>query len=168
MASMLLVLSVPAQAEVVDRIVSVVAQGVVTQSDVRLEEAIHARDVSPIPPFQGGDALTRLEDYRVIVRLAGNVKLFQPEALDLEERLRDFAATFELRADYAAFLRRWGLDGHALREQLKVRMVCERYIQRNVGLALPGDPSEDAWSEAYEAFMAPHRLEASVRRVTAW
>ena len=170
MASTLLVLSVlgTAQAEVVDRIVSVVARDVVTASDVALEEAMSARDVSPIPPLRVGDALQRVEDQRILLLLAGRIKLYQPDSGAVEDRLQAFAATFALRADFAEFLRVWGLDVHALREVVRLRMVCERYLLRNVGLSLGEDPTDEAWLAAYEAFMAPHRQDAGIRRVAEW
>lgn len=170
MASTLLVLSVvgTARADVVDRIVSVVARDVVTASDVALEEAMSARDVSPLPPLRVGEALRRVEDQRILLLLAGRIKLYQPDSGAVEDRLRDFGGTFTLRADYAEFLRIWGLDVHGLREVLRLRMVCERYLLRNVGLGLGEDPTDEAWLEAYEAFMEPHRQDAGIRRVAEW
>jgi len=179
MASTLLVLSVvgTARADVVDRIVSVVARDVVTASDVALEEAISARDVSPLPPLRVGEALRRVEDQRILLLLAGRIKLYQPDSGAVEDRLRNFRETFTLRADYTEFLRVWGfdvhglpevLDVHGLHEVLRLRMVCERYLLRNVGLGLGEDPTDEAWLEAYEAFMEPHRQDAGIRRIAEW
>lgn len=156
-----------AQAEVVDRIVSVVGQDVVTQSDVEFELALAERDASPIPVFEAGEVLARVEDYQILRRLASSVRLFQPDPSEVEERLRAFAESFALRADYADFLRRWGLDGYGLRGELAMRMLCERYVQRNVGLALR-DPTPWTWREAYEEFMVPLRRQAGIRHIEEW
>ncbi len=170
MASLVLIaataLAAP-EAQLMDRIVSVVGSDVVTASDLAFEEDLSARLQSPLVVFRGPDALARLEDYRILRRLAGNVELFMPDPVAVEQRLRDVAATFEQRSLYAAFLRGWGLDGHALREELAMRMVCERYVQRNIGLRLP-DTEDATWLQAYQSFMEPLRKQVGVRRVSAW
>ena len=166
MANLLLMVTL-AHAEVVDRIVSVVGQDVVTRSDVEFEIALAERDESPVPVFEVGEPLAQVEDYQVLRRAAGSARLFQPEPAAVRERLRSFSETFVLRADYANFLLRWGLDGYGLREELAMRMLCERYVQRNVGMSLR-DPTPWSWRQAYEDFMAPLRRAAGIRRIEEW
>lgn len=154
--------------EVVDEVLSVVGNQVVTLSDVQFERVLAAHDRSPLPMFDGPDAdlQARLEDLRILRELAGDVDVFQPDAQDVDARLAAFKLSWTRRADYEQFLRRWGVDEAGLRGQLYARMVVERYVERNLGLSSRSDASDPAQQTAiYEAWMNERRVEQTLRRV---
>lgn len=147
-----------ARAEVVDHLLSVVGESLVTQSDLEFEQSFAPRDRSPVPAFEdpGANLLLRLEDYRRLRALAADLVVFRPDAAQVDARLRAFQDAFADEADYQLFLTRWGLDERGLREQIYARLVVERYVERNLGLPEPGeDPT--AWIARYEAWMEPRR-----------
>jgi len=169
-------------ADRVDRLVAVVGEDVITLSDLRLEEALRAVDVSPLPPFArpGQDTETLLVDYRILLDLAGDVRLYQPEARQVRARLEAVRGAFPRAAEYATFLYEVGLSEDDLARLLRRRMVIEAYVARYMGISAAGDPARAippraqdpaahaaAYSAAYEAWMAPRRAEASIRRIEA-
>lgn len=155
-----------AQAEVIDRVVSVVDERIITASDLGFERDFAEHDVSPLPFFeQSQDTLQRLEDYRVLRAQAADVEAFQPKADQVEARLEAFKTSWALRRDYEAFLQRWGMDEEGLREQLYARMVAERFVIRNLGLTAEDLVNPAAAAARYEAWMAPRREAVAIRRV---
>lgn len=166
-ASWLLLLTPPeARAEVADRLISVVGEGLVTQSDLDFERAFAPLDHSPVPAFEAPDAdpLQRLEDYRRLRQLAGDLLVFRPPPDAVDARVQAVRDAFLDEARYRAFLTRWGLDEAGLREQVYARLVVERYVERNLGVPAPGDRPED-WVTRYEAWMAPRRAAQPALRV---
>ncbi|MCB9760456.1 MAG: hypothetical protein H6739_11510 [Alphaproteobacteria bacterium] len=155
------------RAEVADRIVSVVGETVVTESDLGFEEAFAEHDVSPLPPFERADAdlLQRLEDYRILRTLAADVDVFRPPPGAVDARLEAFKESWSRRADYEAFLERWGMDEARLREAIYARLVIERYVARNLGLTPDDLTRPDEVIERYEAFMQRRRPLVPERRL---
>lgn len=156
----------PAGAEVVDRVIEVVGDRAITETDLGFEIELSARDVSPLPPFEdpGGDPMRRLEDARILRLLAGDVATFQPSAAEVDARLAALRATFPDEQGYEDFVQRWVDDEAGLREQIYGRMVAERYALRALGaVALLENP--EAWTARYEAWMTPRRAAVPVRVV---
>ncbi len=164
----LLLYTATARAEVVDRLVALVEDDVITLSDVGFEEALAARDISPEAPFEvARDPLERLEAYRILRQLAGDVSLFQPAASEVDARLAALHATFPDNAAYRAFLARWGLTEESLRAQLRSRMVAEIYVHRRVGLAVltESGPDEAQYLKRYDKWMIERAEAFQIRRV---
>lgn len=155
-----------ARAEVVDRVIEVVGDRAITETDLGFEIQLSARDVSPLPPFEdpGGDPMTRLEDARILRLLAGDVATFQPSAAEVDARLAALRATFPDEQGYEDFVLRWVDDEAGLREQIYGRMVAERYALRALG-AVELLENPEAWTARYEAWMTPRRAAVPVRVV---
>lgn len=162
-----MLLALPVRAERIDAIVSVVGDRVVTLSDIGFEETFSAHDRSPVLPFAAGalDPLQRLEDYRILRALAGDVAVFQPADAAVTARMEDFRASWSLRRDYELFLARWGMGEDDLRDQIYGRMVVEQYVLRNLGaeVMVGADPARAM--DRYEAWMARRRADTPARRV---
>ena len=159
-------------AEAVDRVVSVVGERLVTQSDLDLEAALVGLDESIIPPLaQESDLLRRLEDYRLIRSLAGELPIYVPPHRDLDARLVAIQSRFDSGNAYLAFLARWGMAESDLRNFLRSRMVVENFVHRAVGLTVqadfePQDPEyNQRYREAYEIWIEPLRTDRGIRRI---
>jgi hypothetical protein len=129
-----LLLLAHAHAEVVDRILHVVGERIVTASDVAFEAALDPHDESPIrllerPEYAYED---RLVDYAVLRELAGDVEVFRPAGTEVRARWETFRDRWAHREDRDAFLARWGLDDERMQGFLYSRMVVEKYIARNI------------------------------------
>ena len=165
-------LSLFAHAELVDRIVSVVGDEVVTLTELERERELAERDVSPTPPFEDQDDILLLyEDYRVILAQLADSSFYRPERRALDARLAAFRASFVPTSEYLDFKERWGASEATLETLFQNRMVAEAYVAREVGLRVkqgPGEP-EALWRqrylEAYEGFMEPLRADVGVRRI---
>lgn len=152
-----------------DRVVAAVEGQTITASDVALEEALASRSPSTVPPLQESRAtpLEALVDRAVLRSLAGRAAVYQPEEPELRDRARELVDSFEDPRDWAEFQRVHGLDPDRLAASLRTLMIAERYVHRNVGLALPPGASEVEYRLAYERWMAPRRERARVRRIAA-
>lgn len=159
-----LLLSLPAGAEVVDRVVAVVGQQVVLASDIRFEEEIAHLDQSPLPFWDAGRVtpLRRLLEAAVIRSSAGDLALYAPPDEAVRDRLEVLRGRFVSRADWEEFQRRWGLDEAGLLSVLRRRMVVERYLFRNLQLS-PDD--REAWLEAADLLLERLRLRYDVRMI---
>lgn len=156
------------EAAELDRVVAAVEGQTITASDVALEAALARRSPSPVPPLQESraDPLEALVDRAVLRALAGRAAVYQPDEIELRERARELVDSFEDPRDWAEFQRVHGLDPDRLSAALRTLVIAERYVHRNVGLALPEGAGEVEYRLAYERWMAPRRERARVRRIT--
>lgn len=157
------VLTLSAAAETVDRVVVVVGEQLVLDSDLQLETALRRLD-RPALPFWRVPAppLRRLTDAAIIRQLAGDVGVYQPSEAQVTQRLEAVRARAIDRAHWEAFLTGWGHSEESLRIELRGRMVVERYLERNV----QQDPTdEDAWLRAVDALLARARPRLYIREV---
>lgn len=150
-------------AEVVDRILDVVGDRIITQSDVSFEAEFVVLDRSPLPPLNDpAYALEqRLVDYAVLRDLAGDIEVYKPSAAEVDARWARFRDAWPHPEDHVAFLARWGLDDERLQGFIYSRVVVEHYVARN--LALPRDPGPDVWAALYPPWIAEQRSSASIR-----
>lgn len=152
-----------------DRVVAVVGDRVITASDVALEQVLMRRDASSIAElYDPSDTpLTRLIDAALVRGVAGDVAIYQPDAALVRARLSALRATWEDPADYEHFLASFGLDEGELAGVLFSRLVVELYLRRNIGLA-----AESAGLDAVQAqamlrdWFDARRRQVPVRLVT--
>lgn len=161
----------PPSPVVMDRIVAVVGDRLITASDIALEVELNARDPSPerATARRNADPLRALIDAAVVRGLAGQVPLYQPSPAELRVRLAALRATWEDPADYERFLVRFGLTEDALSGLLFSRVIVERYVHRNVSLASemrgldPGAAEQEyearvlSWRESVPCRLVPMR-----------
>ena len=164
--------AVPAQGNtpvVLDRVVAVVEDRIITASDVRLEAALARFDPSPIEVLQQRrreDALEVLIDAAVIRNLAGDIAIYAPSTAEVQRRFDGLRTHFDTRLAFGAFLRGHGLDAEVMAGRLYARMVAERYVARNVQLA--SDAAGETDSQAYIRYLewvASERERVPIRRV---
>lgn len=165
-----------ARAEVIDRVVAVVEEQLVTASDVALEADLARIDESPVPFWivGHGDSLHRLIDAAVIRELAGDVALYRPSDEAVGARIEAMRGRFRSpgaepgaaggrdRSAWQAFLARRGLDEESLRGIVERRMVVEAYLSRNVPVA-PTDP--EGFVEAVDRILAVAEERLRIREI---
>jgi hypothetical protein len=153
-----------ARAEVVDRVMYVVEDQLVLQSDVLLNAAINPLEASPSPFWSrpGADPAEQMVDAAILRHLAGNVALYQPGDDEVRTRTEAIRSRFLDRASWQYFLEGWGLDERSFRSVIRRRIVVERYLTRNLR-ADPANPEE--WWAATDALFREVRPRVRVRRV---
>lgn len=153
---MLLALLALADAAVVDRILHVVDQRVITASDVALEAEIDPYDESAVTALEdpGYPYEWRLVDYAILREAAGDVEVFKPSPDAVALRWQRLRARFPTPEAYAAFLARWGLTEDDLLGWLYSRLVVERYVERSLA---------GARDRSYADWMAELRARAVIR-----
>lgn len=158
------------RAEVVDRVLRVVGDRIVTQSDVDFEVALSPFDTSPVPAFEApdGDVVQRLVDCAIARDQAGDVERFKPTPDEVRERWVAIRAAMG-PVEYPRFLGTWGLDDTTLQAFLYSRLVVEKFVLRGIaGVEVTGrSGSESAPAPAvtpYDALMQPLRERAIVRQ----
>jgi len=155
--------------ERIDRVLVVVGSTLITQSDVRLEEALRERAPSLVAPLQAlrDDALDALIDRAILRTQAGQASVYQPNERDLQVRIRALERTFDSPAEWQRFRRLHGLDEDRLTASFRTLAVAEQVVQRNVGLALPPGADDGAYLEAYQTWMADRRQRTPIRHIRA-
>ena len=157
-----------AEASVVDRVVAVVDTQVVLASDIELGSELSRIDPSPVPYWTRGPAVGGAEqrqiDAAILRAAAGDVALYEPEQDAIRARMEALRGRFESRADWTAFLARWGLDESTMAGVLKRRMVVEAYLQRNLQSSPSAAPT---WNAECTALLEELRPRVRVRRVPA-
>lgn len=150
-------------ADEVDRVLYVVGDRIVTQSDVAFERFFDARDQSPVPAFEGrqADRELLLVEVAVVRQLAGDIAVYRPTNSDVRARAETFLGTFAGPEAGLRVLADWGLDETAFLGFLYSRLVVERYVLRDVA----ADGADPAWPAQYAAWIADQRRRTDVRRV---
>lgn len=159
-----LLLTLSARAEVIDRVVAIVEEQLITASDVALEADLARLDGSPVPFWsrEHGEALHRLIDAAVIREIARDVALYRPTDEQIGARVTALRERFPDRASWQDFLTGRGLDEDALRAVMERRMVVEAYLLRNIAVA-PSD--EDRFIDAVDTLLAPWERRLSIREI---
>ncbi len=163
---LLLLVVVPAAgrgAEVIDRGVALVEDRVVTESDVRFEQALAALDPSllsflPDPVRRADD---RAIDLRILQAMAGRLRLASPGVALVEEHLDRMRRAAPSPVEWVSFLDRWGLTEDDLRAILRERLAIESWLVTTLG----GGPGATVDAAAYERWMAPRREAAGIHRL---
>jgi hypothetical protein len=155
-------LTLPASATVVDRVVVVVDEELVMLSEVQLEEALSTLDVtnSPFWSANHNTAVDRLIDAAVVRQVAGEVRLYEPPEKSVRNRVELIRRRFGGRLPWLEFLERWGLDEAQLRIIVRRRMVVERFLDRNLSVSTD---EQQAWLTASDEFMKQLRLRLRIR-----
>ncbi len=151
---------------VIDRVVMVVGDRLITASDVQLEQALAAREPSPVVPLEAArpQTLAFLRDVAIIRGMAGETAVYRPTQAEVRGRLDSLRATWPDRASWEAFLQEHGLTPERLEALIFSRMVVERYVQRNVGLAArSAGEDRDAYVTRFNEWMIQQRLRVPVR-----
>ena len=162
--SLLFVVALNSSATVLDRVVVVVEEQVVLESDVRLEEELLYRDASTSPFWHRNRAkpTERLIEGAILRHLAGDVAIYQPSPDDVRSRVEEIRMRFDNRASWIVFLDTWGLDEVSLRAVVRRRMVAERYLGRNLQV----DTSDrEIWMAAADDFFARIRPTLRIRMI---
>ncbi|MCA9494386.1 MAG: hypothetical protein KC621_30880 [Myxococcales bacterium] len=164
MLAVLLWAALSARAEIVDRVVAVVEDQPILQSEVRLEAAL-ARVPSPVPGFRAlhRDPLQLAIDQAVIRLTAAEISLYQPTREQVADGVSAIRASFADDEAYATFLGDHGLDEERLATVVRRRMIVERFLLRNL-LAPPSDTQ--AWSAECQALLDTLRPRTRIRTVT--
>lgn len=163
-AGFIALLAVSAHAQVVDRVVAVVEEQLVTASDVRLEGDLSQRDVAAGPFWSPshGDPTHRLVEAAVVRQLAGDLALYRPSEAALGTRADALRAGFLERTVWEAFLTRHGVDEDGIRALLERRMIVEAYLARNIDVPV-GD--EGGFVDAVDVFVAQESRRMRLRWV---
>jgi hypothetical protein len=159
-------LLLPAEAGVVDRVVLVVDEELVLESEIRLEGVITGLD-RPALPFWTLDHATplgRLEKAAVVRALASGVALYEPEAAEIEARIAAIQNRLGGPQGWRAFQQLWGLNDRAATRLMRRRIIVERYLARNV----TEDPTKSqAWLSACDALLDELRPRFRIRTLPA-
>lgn len=146
--------AVVAHADVIDRVVAVVADRPLLASEIALQADLARLDPNTKWPPPEGDPTAWAIDAARIRSVAENVNLYDPSDDEVRSRIEGLRDVFTDRGAWTAYLTRHGLDEVHLEPLVRRQLVVERYLLRNV----PGDPSDPAaWSAAVESFLGPLR-----------
>lgn len=134
-----------ARAEILDRVLAVVAGRLIMQSDV-----IAARDLRLVPVDGGGDpirdVLTKLIDRELILVEVDRYAPPEPGADEVDREVQGVRARFASQAELDAALGRSGLDGQHLRETLRQDLRMRAYLdQRFAGAGDRRQVLVDEW-----------------------
>lgn len=126
----------PARAVVIDQIVLVIGDRVVTTSELRLEEALRARLPWWAPPQpEGTSTLQVVADAALIRALAGDAALYVPDDELVRDRAAQVRAAWGDPEAWQSFLLQHGLDEERLLTLVRSRLIVDRYLQRTLSLA---------------------------------
>ncbi len=158
-----LLTSFDAVATPIDRVVLVVADQLVLESDLRLEAALCELDPSPSPFWSAarGTPEQRLLEAAIVRVVAADVSLYQPEESAVRQRVEAVLQQAPQRGgSREAFLARFGLtDSRGLGAVLRRRMLVERYLSRNL------QATEGSWNAEYDLLIGKLKQRVRVRHI---
>jgi hypothetical protein len=159
------------QPAVVDRVVAVVGERIITASDVALEGVLSTHDPSPVAAIQSRrfDPLNALIELAIARGLAGDVAVYQPSATDVRERLGALRGQYPDPRDWQTMLATTGHTEEQLAGALYSHIVAERYVGRNVTSPAVGAENETSEAaKAYAMWVAEQRHRVAIRIVPAF
>ena len=148
----------------VDRVVAMVDNNVVTASDVRLHAELAELDPSFVPILQGrsGTEEDDVINMAVLRSIAGNVPVYLPKPHQVRDRISQFRSRWSDNKEMMAFLAQHGLEGERLPAALRRRMIAERVVHRNFG---PPQADMNDWQKRFDLWMKEQRSTIRVRIV---
>lgn len=150
----------------IDRVVVVVDDRLVTASDIALEEDLSMRIPSPVLALALRTPTDALIDRAIIRGLASEVGVYQPSSVDVRQRLTAISTTFDGPEEWALFLDEHGLTEDDLAGRLFSQMVVERYVRRNIELASQANrESRQEYLARYSEWIAAHHAVSQIRTV---
>ncbi|MCB9779007.1 MAG: hypothetical protein H6742_10620 [Alphaproteobacteria bacterium] len=151
-----------------DRAVAVVGDRVVTASEVELSWALAQADPGPVAPLRprGTDPLEWWLELVILRELAQDISVYQPDQAAVRERVGRLRDAFEDPAELRALQERLGVSDDELAGWVYSRLVVERFVHRNIGLASEaGGDDEDTYLVRYAAWLASAREGVALRRI---
>ena len=150
----------------IDRVVVVIDDRIVTTSDIELEADLSMRIPSPVLALALRPPIDALIDRALIRGLASEVGVYQPSTADVRQRLTAIRSTFSGPEEWTAFLARHGLSEDELAGRLFSQMVVERYVRRNIELASQANrESREEYLARYSEWISAHRSASQIREV---
>ena len=141
---LLLLIAVPARAEIIDRVLAVVGGQLITLSDVTA-----ARDLRLVPPEQTADPiraiLSKLIDRELVLAEVERYAPPEPTAEAVDVEVRRVRARFDSDAAFDAALTRSGMDEKHLRETLREDLRIRAYLDQRFSAA--SDRRDEAMAE---------------------
>jgi hypothetical protein len=149
-------------AVVIDRMVLVIGDRIITESEIRLEGALRARIPwwgPPRPP--GADLQQVVADVALVRIFAGDTSLYSPSDEAVRARAEQLREAWGDPEAWQALLSENGLDEARLLALIRGRLIVERYIQRNLSLAARSEGR--TVDELYVEWIPAQRGRAPVR-----
>ncbi len=137
----------PAEAQVLDRILAVVAGHVITASDIEAFLGLGLTGVAPGAADAEERVLEHLIDRRLVLDEADRLLTADPPPARIETALEEVAARFSGPDAFASFLARTGLSPDDLRQILRDEARRESYLRARFG---PPEPADDDLRTYYE------------------
>ena len=147
---------------VIDRMVLVIGDRIITESEIRLEGALRARIPwwgPPRPP--GADLQQVVADVALVRIFAGDTSLYSPSDEAVRARAEQLREAWGDPEAWQALLSENGLDEARLLALIRGRLIVERYIQRNLSLAARSEGR--TVDELYVEWIPAQRGRAPVR-----
>jgi hypothetical protein len=125
-------------AEIIDRVMAVVAGVVITQSDVSAAHELGLVTVEPVDDPVGA-VLAQLIDRQLILAEVDRYAPPEPTAETVDREIELVRAKFALRSDYSAILLRSGIDENHLRQILRDDLRIRAYLEQRFAVPPPND-----------------------------
>ena len=140
-----------AHAEVIDRMLAVVAGDVVLQSDVRAAREFGLVSFDSSAPDGDREVLARLIDRALVLAEVDRFTPPEPDAAAVDKLVAAVRARFATDQQYAATLARVGIEERHLRERVRQDLRMTAYLEQRFTTA---PPSEDELSRYYREHAA--------------
>ena len=130
---------------IVDRVVCVIDQRPVLQSEIHHLKAVSTTLVSNIDVLQElrvNSPTTAIIVIILIQNITSGVGLYQPSQKEIELRYSEFLKQWNSTVDYRAFLFRSSLTEAKIRNQIALLVRAERYLNRAINMG-PVSTAED-------------------------
>jgi hypothetical protein len=135
-----------ARAEVIDRMLAVVAGDVVLQSDVRAAREFGLVSFDSSAADADREVLARLIDRALVLAEVDRFTPPEPDAVAVDRLVAAVRARFATDQQYAATLARVGIEERHLRERVRQDLRMTAYLEQRFTTA---PPSEDDLSRYY-------------------
>ena len=150
----------------VDRIVVVIEEYTITQSDISLEQELATLIPSSsktLQYYRENNPKEALIQRNILRIFAGDINLYSANPIEIQKRYEQFLAHWKHIQEYNEFILRHGLDEDRLLGLIKSQIIAENYLEKNIGISSGQEISTSQIK--FEAWLEQSKRTLSLREV---
>ena len=150
----------------IDRIVVVIEEYTITQSDITLEQelaTIIPSTSKTLQYYRENNPKEALVQRNILRLFAGDINLYSANPIEIQKRYELFLSHWKQIRKYDEFILRHGVDEDRLLGLIKSQIIAENYLEKNIGIA----PQQEITTSKtkFEQWLEQSKLSLSIREV---
>lgn len=149
-----------------DRIVVIVNEKIITQSDIEIEQIL-SRKIPSISKILQQQRIQNPQDgatqIYILNNFAGDINFYQPSSEQIAQRYQEFKNNWSVIEEYNQFFQKYGWKNTTVFTYIRKLLIAENYIQKNIGI--PFDDFNESAINSYAQWLSNANNRINIREV---